>query len=349
MTKKALIVRLSSLGDVIFNIPLAAVLKSNGYEVTWITSEKGYGVLKNNPYVDDAILAPVQKWKKQDFWTNLKEYIQIVRYLRSKRFDVSIDTQLLLKSFIFNILCGAKRRIVSTSAREFAFLGGNEIIGKLRTSPDDHVIENYLKFAKHLKLDIKGINVALPESTPEICEKIDELFKLVDTKKPLITICPATTWKPKHWNKNNWKKLVKELEKDYTLIFTGMGSDYDLIEDISSGRHVNFAGKTNLLELVEVFRRSDLVISLDSGSTHVAWATQKPKIVSIFCCTPPNFYAPLGEKDKYITLTGNLDCQHCHKRKCPLPRKRNYCTLQPEYTEVLNAVRTLLPVSEKLS
>ena len=41
--------------------------------------------------------------------------------------------------------------------------------------------------------------------------------------------------------------------------------------------------KTSVTELCEVFRRSDLVISLDSGSTHLAWATQAPKIVSIFC------------------------------------------------------------------
>jgi len=50
--KKALLVRLSSLGDVIFNIPIANVLKDNGYEVTWLVSEKGIYVVENNPAVN---------------------------------------------------------------------------------------------------------------------------------------------------------------------------------------------------------------------------------------------------------------------------------------------------------
>ena len=55
--KKVLIIRLSSLGDVIFNLPLANILKSNGYHVTWIVGEKGIDVVKNNPYrlADDIL------------------------------------------------------------------------------------------------------------------------------------------------------------------------------------------------------------------------------------------------------------------------------------------------------
>ena len=120
--KKALLIRLSALGDVIFNLPLANLLKSNGYEVFWLTSEKGFDIVNNNPLVDKAVLAPVEKWKKQNFFKNIIEYFKLIKYLRSEKFDVSIDTQLLLKSAIWNIFCGAKRRLVSSSAREFAQL-----------------------------------------------------------------------------------------------------------------------------------------------------------------------------------------------------------------------------------
>ena len=157
MNKRILLIRLSAMGDVIFNIPLANILKNNGYEVTWLVSEKGYGVVKDNPAVDEAILAPVEKWKKQNFFKNLKEYLQIIRYLRSKHFDIAIDTQLLLKSFIWTVLCGAKRRIVSKSARECAIFGGNEVIGKLANDYTTHAAVSYLKFAEHLNLDTKEI------------------------------------------------------------------------------------------------------------------------------------------------------------------------------------------------
>ncbi len=344
MKKKVLIVRLSALGDVIFNLPLANILKSNGYEVTWLTSEKGFDIVNNNPFVDEAILAPVEKWKKQNLFQNLKEYIRLIKYIRSKHFYIAIDTQLLLKSFIWTVFCGAKRRIVSKSARECAILGGNEIIDKLAKDYTTHAAVSYLKFAEHLGLDTSVIQTALPAPTEEISNKITDLIKNIDKTKPIITLAPATTWVTKHWNKDNWKQVVNALKDDYNLIFTGTNKDNELINYISEGNHLNLAGKTNLLELAELFRRSDLVISLDSGSTHLAWASAKPKIISIFCSTPPTRYAPIGDNDKYIALSGDLSCQHCHKRKCP--NGTNECTSLPTVEQVLQAVKTLLKANQ---
>lgn len=332
------------MGDVIFNLPLANILKEGGYEVTWLVSEKGFDIVNNNPAVDEAILAPVEKWKKQNFFTNFKEYISLIKYLRAKDFDIAIDTQLLLKSFIWTVFCGAKRRIVSKSAREFAILGGNEVIGKLAQDYSTHAAISYLEFAKYLNLDTSSVKTSLPPSTEDITNRINNLIKDLDNNKPVITLAPATTWVTKHWSKDNWKELVSKLENNYNLVFTGTSKDTELINYISGGKHLNLAGKTNLLELVELFRRTDLLISLDSGSTHLAWASGHPKIVSIYCSTPPSRYAPIGENSKYIALTGNLNCQYCHKRICPL--KTNECTYLPETKKVLEAINKLLPVNK---
>ena len=329
-SKKVLIIRLSAMGDVVFTIPLANALKDNGYEVSWLVGDKGVNLLKNNPAVDEVI--HIKK--------GLKEYLKTIKYIRSQKFDIAIDTQGLLKTFIWTRFCGAKRRIISKSAREGAVLGGNEVIEKLYTSWDTHVTEDYLKFAKYIGIDVNEPKVTLPASSEETIKKLDELLKSIDYSKPIITIAPATTWVNKHWNKDNWKALVQKLKENYTLIFTGTNNDNDLIEYISQGAGLNLCGKTNLDELCELFRRSDLVISLDSGSTHLAWGTQVPKIVSIFCCTPKTRYAPIGSDDKYISLAGNLSCQPCHKKKCPLGT--NECTNYPSVDEVLNAVHKLL-------
>lgn len=342
MDKKVLLIRLSALGDVIFNIPLANILKENGYQVFWLTSEKGFDIINNNPCVDEIILAPVEKWKKQNFLKNLKEYFQIIKYIKSQKFDIAIDTQGLLKTFIWTAFCGAERRIISKSAREGAIFAGNEIIEKLYTSWNSHVTQDYLKFAKYLELNTDKIEVTFPEASKDVLDKVDELFVEIKKDKPIITICPATTWEAKHWNKENWKILIEKLKDEYTLIYTGTSKDKELIEYISCGKGYNLAGKTNLLELCEVFRRSDLVISLDSGSTHLAWATQKPKIISIFCCTPKTRYAPLGDENKYIALQGNLSCQPCHKKRCPNKENKNSCTKYPIVEEVYNAIKKLL-------
>lgn len=340
--KKVLLIRLSALGDVIFNIPLANILKSNGYEVSWLTSEKGFDILNNNPCVDEVILAPVEKWKKQSIFKNFSEYFKIIKYIRSQNFDISIDTQGLLKTAIWTAFCGAKRRIISKSAREGAVFTANEVIEKLYTNWESHVTKDYLKFAKYLGLNTEEIKVTFPASTEESKLKISELLQNIDKTRPVITICPATTWRAKHWDIENWKSLVRQLEKDYTLIFTGTKKDNELIEYISDGcKSYNLAGKTNLLELCEVFKRSDLVISLDSGSTHLAWATQVPKIIAIFCCTPKSRYAPLGSTDRYIALQG-ISCQPCHKKHCINKENPNICTKTPNVEEVLESVKKLL-------
>jgi len=346
--KKALLIRLSALGDVIFNLPLANILQKNGYELHWITSEKGFDIINNNPLVDKAILAPSEKWKKQNFFKNFIEYFRIIKFLRSQKYDIAIDTQLLLKSAIWTAFCGAKRRIVSKSAREFAQFAGNEIIEKLSYTYDTHATKRYLKFSEYLNLESDEIIAKLPPSTQESIEKIDELIKDIDKSKPIIGIAPATTWSTKHWNKDNWKELIKRLEKDYTIVFTGTKKDEKLITYISNNHHLSLAGKTNLLELAEFFKRCDLVISLDSGSTHLAWACENPKIISIFCSTPEGFYAPVGEKNKYIALSGTLPCQPCHKKHCPIAESPNGCTYLPNVDNVLNAVYKLIPTKENL-
>lgn len=334
--KKILLIRLSALGDVIFNIPLANVIKENGGILHWLVSEKGYQIVNNNPCNDKAILAPVEKWKKEkNILKNFFEYLSIIKLLRKEKYDIVIDTQLILKSLIWTIFSGGKRRIVSKSAREGAILGGNEVIEPIFKDFETHAIDNYLKFAKYLGLNISEIKMTLPKSSDETILKVDELLKNTDKNKLNLMLAPATTWDNKHWDKDNWKKLIEKIDKEkFNLIFLGTKKDLDLVNYIGGDKYFNLCGKTNLLELIEVLRHADIMISLDSGSTHLGYAVQKPIIVSIFCSTPHKRYAPKGEE--HIALFGNLKCRPCHKKKCP--NGNNMCTKCPNVEDVLDAI-----------
>ena len=337
--KKILLIRLSALGDVVFNIPLANILKKNGAILHWLVSEKGYQIVKDNPCNDKVILAPVEKWKKEkNIFKNFFEYLSIIKNIRSEKYDIVIDTQLILKSLIWTVFSGGKRRIVSKSAREGAILGGNEIIEPIFRDFETHAIDNYLKFAKHLGLDTKDIKMTLPQSPDGVKEKVEKLLNNIDKNKLNLMIAPATTWKNKHWDKDYWRELIEKIDKNkFNLIFLGTKNNLDLIEYIGGCNYTNLCGKTNLLELIEVLNHSDIMISLDSGSTHLGYATQKPKIISIFCSTPYKRYAPKGEG--HIALSGHLDCQPCHRKKCP--NKTNLCTKYPSVDEVLEAIKTI--------
>lgn len=339
MGKKILLIRLSSLGDVIHTIPLANSLKSAGYEITWLVSEKGIQVLENNPCVDKVILAPVQLWKKRGFsLESFKEYLTILKQLRSEHFDIAIDVQMMLKSLYWMAFCGAKRRIISKQARELSILGANEVIPRITTDFENPVIRNYMKYADYLGVDTKDVKVTLPERSLEIKSKVDELLK--DIQKPIVAIAPATTWSPKHWNEDNWKKVIDNIKDKCSIVFTGGPKDNELIERIGGNSFPNLAGKTNVLELAEVFSRADIVLAPDSGSAHLAWATQKPAVVTIFTCTPLKYLAPIGDKKKYIAVTGSLSCQPCFKRKCKL--KTENCRNLPTADQIINIVNKLL-------
>lgn len=338
--QKVLIIRLSAMGDVIFTIPLANALKSNGYEVTWLVSEKGYSLIKNNPCVDNVILAPIEKWKKSKTPVkNFIEYISILKQIRKEKFDIALDTQLILKSLLWMIFCGAKRRIVAKNYRELAILGGNEIIEATRKGYNPHSVKSYLKYAQHLNINTDNIVVTLPPVTNETKQKTDDLLSGSDKNKKTIIAAPATTWVTKHWKKENWKELLSLLKDDYNIVLTGTSNDKELLSYIDNN-YINLCGKTNLEELQELLSRGDLVISMDSGTTHLAWAVQNPKIISIFCSTPKSLYAPVGNENKYIALPSKYSCEPCHRRKCP--KGTNECTNYPDTQEVYNAVIKLL-------
>lgn len=342
--KKVLLIKLSSLGDVIFNIPLANALKDAGYEVTWLTSEKGIQIIRNNPCVDKAILAPLVKWKKNGSCkANFNEYIEILKQIRAEKFDIAIDSQMMLKSLYWMLFSGAKRRIISKEAREFAILGGNEWIDNISYAPDSPIVLNYLKYAQYLGINHEKIKVTLPPRTEEQIKKVDELLSGLNKSKPLVVIAPATTWQNKHWQKENWKTVVDNLENRCSIVFTGGANDAELIDYINGGRYLSLAGKTNISELTEVFARADIVMAPDSGSAHLAWATGHPAVVTIFTCTPKEVLAPLGSKDKYIAVGGSgLPCQPCFKRKCRLHKNPDACTKFPNPKDVLTIVRDLL-------
>lgn len=332
---KILIIRLSSLGDVIHTIPLANALKGAGHEVHWLVGEKGIDVIKDNPCVDKTFLAPVQLWKKRGMClTNFNEYREILKQLRAEKYDVAIDVQMMLKSLYWMAFCGAKRRIISKQARELSILGANEVIPRLTEDFEHPVIRNYMKYADYLGIDTKEIKVTLPECSKDTKAKVDELLKGI--KKPLVVIAPATTWANKHWNKDNWKKVVHGIKDKCDIIFTGGPKDNDLISYISGGEFLSLAGKTNIPELAEVFSRADIVIAPDSGSAHLAWAAQKPDVITVFTCTPLKYLAP----PKGFAFTGNLKCQPCFKRKCRL--KTNECTSYPLPDEIISIVNKLL-------
>lgn len=348
--KKVLIIRLTSLGDVIFTVPLACTLKNSGQfsQVGWLVAEKGLEVVKGNPCVDKCHFVPLKEWKKRPFSPKaIKEFWNLISELRAEKYDIALDCQQMFKNLFLFLFCGAKRRITFKDARELSVFAGNEFVKPKAKFRDNnyHIVERNLDFARHLGIEPEKIEFALPETSTKTKQKVDELLSNLD-EKPIVVISPATTWKNKHWDVENWAKLVSSLYEKTNLIFTGTEQDKKLIEEILDKSDVksfiNLAGLTNVEELREVFSRSKIVISPDSGSAHLAWASSNPTVIAIFTCTPKNRFGPYGNSEKYFSVSSNLPCQPCFKKKCKLKSDKNICTKTPDAAEIMNIVNKLL-------
>ena len=342
--KKVLLIKLSSLGDVIFTVPLANNLKANGYEVHVLTTEKGIDIMDGNPCVDKVFFAPLYTWRKNK--TNLKYLFQMIKLilnLRKEKYDIAFDCQRRVKSLPFMRFCGAKRRIISYYSTECAHLGANEITPPAPNRT--HMVLWNLDYANYLGHDISKVQMSLPVQSLQTKQKMDSLLENVDKSKPLVVIAPATTWVPKHWSVANWQKVVNALKDECSLIFTGMESDKCLVSEIGGDCGLNLVGKTNLHDLMELFSRVDLVIAPDSGSAHLAWASAKPALIEIFCCTDVKLFGCFGDETKYFPLAGSLLCQPCNKRHCPKEQNQNQCVHYPSADEVIEKAKNILKLT----
>ena len=124
--------------------------------------------------------------------------------------------------------------------------------------------------------------------------------------------------------------------------FTGMSQDLPLIERISEdiSNVTILAGQTNLEELAEVFRHSDVIISPDSGSAHIGWAVEKPFVITIFTATAANRNAPFGENCK--AFYPEIPCYPCMKRKCRLSNEKNLCSRSVPAEKIVNILNGIL-------
>ena len=334
---KILIIRLTSLGDVIFTFPLVHYLKKNGFDVDFLVSEKGYSIVKTNPDISKTILLPILKWKREGF--KFGEFKNIISNLRKENYDIALDCQQMFKSILPFMLCKAKRRITFSDARELSKFAGNEFV-KPKTKFRDynyHMVERNLDFARYLGLNIDKIEFPAPNIDNDTKTKADELLKDIDTSKKTVVISPETTWDNKHWSIENWQEVIENLKDRVNILFTG--TNQKLISKFSE-YGIDLSGKTNLIELLEIFKRADLVISPDSGSSNLAWYSSVPSIITIFTCTPSKKFGPYGNDKKYFSIQGNLKCQPCFKKKCI--NKTMRCVKTPAPDEIIKIVNEIL-------
>ncbi|MEI6083622.1 MAG: glycosyltransferase family 9 protein, partial [Verrucomicrobiota bacterium] len=129
--------------------------------------------------------------------------------------------------------------------------------------------------------------------------------------RPLIAINASTRWATKLWGDEKFAELIRQLPRD-RVVLTGSAAESDRLDGIAQGRR-NLAGKTDLLELAELYRQCAVVITNDSGPMHLAAAVGTP-VIAIFGPTDPALTGPYGRQ--HTVLRAGIPCSPCFKDYC---------------------------------
>ncbi len=349
--KKFLIIRLSAIGDIVHSLTVADCLRTfyPDAQIDWVVSDKCKGLIENNPLLDNVYAAEISKWRKNWIF-NLPEIIKFTNILKENHYNYALDVQGLFKSAVITALSGAEEKIGFADGREFSTLILNKKILPKEKRPfkNHHIIRRNLdiltgsNLISEKEMENYTPKAVLPPSDEAAVKKIDALLENIDTSRPNFVFAPATMWKNKHWDIEEWKKLFNMVKNSANIIFTGVEKDLRLINKITNGENAFIlAGKTNMKEYIEVLRRADLIVSPDSGASHLGFGViknGKPKIFTLFFATSKNVYTPLGKGNLGFPLKEPV-CMPCHKRKCKKGTMEctKYIKAEEVFTEIKKA------------
>ncbi|MBN1848273.1 MAG: lipopolysaccharide heptosyltransferase II [Deltaproteobacteria bacterium] len=318
-----LIIKLSSIGDVVHALPLLEVLRKNFSKarIDWLVEPDASQIIKGHKDIDHIIVSNRKSWSRQLIHSNgkssaKKEIVQFIRELRRTNYDWVIDIQGLFKSGILTFLSKGKRKVGLSTSREFSSIFLTE--QPCPVDIDQHALERYLAIAKHLRCDNAEWKGEIPIDT-NANERIDTFIKNKGLQgKKVIAINPMARWNTKLWDPEKFALLADRIKKGWAseVIFTGSvkdRSDIKRILNTMTERAIDLTGETTLKELACLYAKCDLLITTDSGPMHMAAAMGCPT-VALFGPTAPWRTGPYGKG--HVVIRDEIKCSPCFKKKC---------------------------------
>ncbi|MBI1803731.1 MAG: lipopolysaccharide heptosyltransferase II [Ignavibacteria bacterium] len=341
---KILIVRFSSLGDIILASPLIRILRA-AYphaQIDFLVKSEYADILKPNPHLSSVIEL---KTAERDELRTLK------RQLRANRYDLILDLHNNLRSRYVRLFSRTRRvRVVRKRAIARFFL----VKRKWNFYRDDtSVADRYLETVKSfgLRNDGKGLEVFVPEEVTASASAIVSKCQLGRYTR-ILGMVPTARHYTKRWPQERFVEFgiqYAKAQRSKVLLF-GSKDEVEYCGDIAqmvnaelgSPAVESLAGKLTLLETAAVFDRCDVVVTNDTGLMHLA-AARKRKIVAVFGSTVRELgFFPYGTESIVVEKQG-LSCRPCTHiglRECP--RKHFLCMKGIEAQQVLAATETLL-------
>ncbi len=319
---KILVIRFSSMGDIIYTTPVVRCLKKqlNGAEIHFITKPAFKYIYDNNPYVDKLLLLK----------PSLAETIQDIK---AEGYDYIIDLHNNLRTAIIKLRTGVKSSTYKKQTiRKWLSLKFN-----LKLVPPVHLVDRYLKAVAFLNVsnDNQPIDYYI-KAHHQLCKLLP-----VSHQQGYVAFVIGATHFTKRMPNEKIISLCNAIDQPVVLLGGNDVKDNgDIIANALGAKIYNACGITSLDESVFLVSKATKVIGFDTGLTHIAEAFNVP-IVSVWGGTVPELLGVQPYKVKEVLVAGiELPCRPCSKfglPACPLGHfKCMYDIPEKDITQFVN-------------
>jgi len=315
---KILVVRFSSIGDIVLTSPVLRCLKSQlSSELHFLTKIKYLQVIKNNPNIDKL-------------YTISNSTSEILHDLKLEKYDLIIDLHCNLRSLYLS----KKLRVKSIGYQKqnikklIYILTGINYIKKI------HVTDRY--FSNLHKIGVNNDNFGLDF----FVDKLD--FSQYDTSQKYIAWCIGASNQNKKLSYEQISNVCNKLDLPILLLGDDNDRDLGILVQLNTIKKnvINFCGELTLQESSYILKNSELVLSNDTGLMHIASAFNK-KIISFWGCTKPILgFEPLVSKQKSVKIcsTNTRPCSK-HGKYCRI--SKNGCVKNIDSDIILKSIENL--------
>jgi len=297
-TLKILVVRFSSIGDIVLTTPVVRMLKKQlNAQVHYLTKSSYVSLLKNNPYIDSVYQIE-------------NSITEVIADLKKEKYDYVIDLHRNLRTQILKFRLGVTAKSFNKLNMEKFMLTNF----KIDNIPKIHIVDRYLETVKHfgIKNDNQGLDFFL-----SVSDKVDiSIFP-----KDYIVFVIGGQHATKILPNDKIISIIKKVNKPVLLL--GGPEDFERGEQIitSTNNTFNTCGKYSILQSASLVQQAKMVITHDTGMMHIAAAFHQ-KIYSVWGNTVPEFgmYPYMQSEHSKSIEVKDLYCRPCSKigyDKCP--------------------------------
>jgi heptosyltransferase-1 len=352
--KRILIVKPSSLGDVVHTLPLVHALKRENPTcyIGWIIQRGFVGIVEADPAVDEIIPIFIPSTsepaaRRGAFLRATKATVATVLELRKKfaaqPYDFVLDLHASFRSGLLGRTNPGGMRIGFSDAKELNTRFQDHLVVPDPKRP--HAVDKNLVFSDYFGCSPQPKDFCIVSSDRGRAKAREFLAQVgMEDGRKIVYANPAARWISKFWTTSAWAELSDMLTRDgIAVIFAGSPDDVTYIAEIverTKEPPVIAAGRLNLAAAVALLEIADAYVGVDSGPMHMAAFTGTP-VVALFGPTDPTKVGPYGARHVVIRRN-DLDCLACRKRSC----ENRKCLEDITAAEVYKAVKTTLGLTQ---